>query len=177
MSIENQSVVNVLRTQFSRRQGWLEGTMTDVTDEVAHYTPPGVVNSIAALIAHIATELDFYIIGMTAGKEPLLTSSFAGKSGITELPTADKQHEWLREYGKTIKVDLAALNEYLQAVFVGIDTYLASLTDADLQEEKSVGSNRVVPFNRLDTMMRDISSHTGEISCIKGLQGLKGYPV
>lgn len=35
-SVENQSVVNVLRTQYSQRQDWLEGRMEGMTDEVAY---------------------------------------------------------------------------------------------------------------------------------------------
>ena len=148
--------------------------MEGVTDEEAHYTPPGSVNSIAAQMVHVVTELDFYLIGMVAGKEPLLKSSFAGKSGISEPPAADSQHEWLRKWGKTIRVDLSALHEYRQAVFTEIDSYLETLTDNDLQKEFKPGQTILSIF---DIMMRDIAIHTGEISCIKGLQDLKGYPV
>jgi len=153
-----------------------------VTDELAHYAPPGLVSSIAAQLVHIAVDLDFMMINMVAGQEPLLLNRFAGKSGFSQTPAPDGDWvEWLRAWlptwGKTAKVDLAALQEYRQAVFTEIDCLLASLTDDDLQQEKTfAGIGSTTLLFMFNWGIQDTFIHTGEIASIKGSQGLKGYP-
>ncbi|MEM7343308.1 MAG: DinB family protein [Chloroflexota bacterium] len=172
--MSNQSAVNVVRDQYSQMKGWLDGTMEGVNEELAHYDPPGLPVSIGAQAAHVVTGIDFFLLGLAAGKAPLLTSSFSEKSGISSPPPAGG--DWV-EWASTVKVDLPAMHAYSNAVFAAVDDYLASLSDEDLYTEKefgSAGSQTVLwAFNIL---ILNTYSHVGEISCIKGMQGLKGYP-
>lgn len=172
--MSNQSAVNVLRAQYGLMQGWLEGTMNGVTDELAHFDPPGLASPIGAQAGHIASGIDFFVIGLAAGKPPLLTSRFAGKSGMSEAPPAGAG---FAEWSQRVKVDLPALDAYTKAVFAEVDTYLASLTDEELHKEKEFGGagNQTVLW-ALNIIILNTFSHTGEISVIKGMKGLKGYP-
>ena len=83
--MSNQSAVNVLRMQYSQMQEWLEGTMQGVTAEVAHYDPPGAASPIAGQAAHVITGMDFFLVGLAAGKQPLLMSSFDLTYGFSLL--------------------------------------------------------------------------------------------
>ncbi|HMQ51283.1 MAG TPA: DinB family protein [Anaerolineae bacterium] len=172
--MSNQSAVNVLRTQYGQMQGWLNGTLEGLTDEIIHYNPPGIVSSIAGQLAHIVTGMDFFVLGLAAGQTPLFVSSFAEKSGISEPPP--QGGDW-SAWGKRVKVDMPLLNAYSQAVFAEVDNYLASLSDDDLQREKEFGpAGSQTVLWALNVFILNTYCHTGEIACIKGLKGLKGYP-
>ena len=171
--MSTQNAVNLLQSQYKQMQDWLLGAMDGVTDEVAHYQPGGLATPIAAQIVHLVTGLDFFLLGFGADKAPLLASSFADKSGISEPPPEGGDwHEW----GNWVKVDLEAFHQYATAVFDEVDTYLASLSDADLEVTKTFGQagEQTVAW-ALGIMLLNTYSHTGEIAVIKGLQGLKGY--
>ncbi|MCB0090880.1 MAG: hypothetical protein KDE54_23455, partial [Caldilineaceae bacterium] len=82
----SNSAVSLLRTQYKEAAGWLEGTMGGVTSAVAQYAPGGKATPIAGHIAHILSGLDFFVVGQVAGQAPLIASTFAGKTGISEPP-------------------------------------------------------------------------------------------
>ncbi len=73
----------------------------------------------------------------------------------------------------------SAVDAYRDAVWASTAAYLATLTEADLDRELEFrpGATMTVAsyFTRL--MVNNNFSHVGEISVVKGLQGLKGYPV
>jgi hypothetical protein len=77
-------------------------------------------------------------------------------------------------------MDLPAFNAYAQAVYASIDDYLASLDDEAMErmiDLSSIGmGERKSGFVLSMILLGDTFSHCGEISCLKGLQGLKGYP-
>jgi hypothetical protein len=73
---------------------------------------------------------------MLKGEAPLFAATWAGKTGVSELPPmADPDApgfpDW-SEWGRRVKIDLASLREYAKAVYAGTDEYLASLSDDDL---------------------------------------------
>jgi hypothetical protein len=77
-------------------------------------------------------------------------------------------------------VDLAEAKAYAQAVYAASDAYLASLTPDALDAEvdlSGLGMGKVslgwMIANLVVGHMHDLM---GEISCLKGLQGAKGYP-
>jgi len=79
-----------------------------------------------------------------------------------------------------LRVDLPAAREYAKAVYANSDQYLASLTPDDLDtpiDLAGVGGSKVTLGHVLS---RSVVAHAdniaGEISCLKGLQGLQGYP-
>ena len=57
------------------------------------------------------------------------------------------------------------------------DAYLATLTPADLETEiEALGTKQPLGSFLGAGLVAHINWHTGEISCVKGLQGAKGYP-
>jgi hypothetical protein len=170
----NQSAVNLLRDQYKQSFNWLQGTMQGVTDEVANRVLGERVATIAGHVAHTVTGADFMLVAAVAGKAPLMMSTFQGKSGISEPPPQGA--DWLA-WGQRVKLDLSAFHEYAVAVFNAVDEYLASISDADLQEEVETPFGKETKARWFNIMELNTYSHTGEIACLKGLQGLKGYPV
>ena len=169
---DKNSAINLLRAQYKQCQEWLEGTMQGVTPEVASYAPEGNISPISGQIAHSLTGLDFFLLNVAAGKAPLLTTTFAGKAGISEPPP--QGGDWV-EWGRKVQVDLPAVHEYGKALFAAVDEYLASLTDADLEREVEFPFGKYPLSWVFNIMLLNTHSHTGEISVLKGLQGLKGY--
>jgi hypothetical protein len=179
----SNNVVTLLREQLKGAGQVLEGTMEGVAAEHAQWTPPGTANPLGATYAHILTTEDALINGIIKGAAPLFASTWAGKIGVSEpLPSPDPNKPGLPDWAawsRRVQVDVAALREYAQAVYAAADEYLASVSDEDLGRsidlsglglgERSVGS-------LLGTVIANTHWHTGEIACLKGLQGLRGYP-
>ncbi len=172
----HNSAVTLLRSQYGAAHNvWLEGTMKGVTAEQAHWAPPGRALPIAAHYAHVVIGEDVLLASMVRKVTPLAMGAFAGKAGVSEPPPMGPWDEW----GRRVQVDLDALRQYAQAVYAGTDEYLATLSDADLSQEidlSAVGFGMQPLGNFLSIMCMNVIAHTGEISVIKGLQGLQGYP-
>jgi hypothetical protein len=173
--------VEFARQAIKSGHEWLEGTMADVTPEQAHWIPPGVAHPIGALYAHVLTGEDMLVHAMLKQAPPLFASSWAGKTGLSE-PMPMPGPEWGKhaQWARSVKVDLPQLKAYAQAVYAATDEYLATLTDADLSRPFDMTSfgmgMQTVGWVIGLLLINHIGTETGEISCAKGLQGLKGYP-
>lgn len=174
-----KTAVNFLLEQLKEAHQWTNGTMEGVTDEVAAFMPPGKANPIAGLYSHLLMSEDFFINGLLKGGAPMFASSWKDKTGASEVqPT-----EWEKAYPKwlkEVKVDMAKMSEYTKAVYKESEDYVASLTDKDLDREIDM-SMFGMGKRKLGTVLGGlIIGHArdlmGEISAIKGIQGLKGYP-
>lgn len=173
------TAVSVLLEQLKDAHQAISATMDGVTDEVAAFTPPGKANPIAGTYAHLIMSEDFFVQGMLKKGQPLFEGEWKDKTGASEVqPT-----EWETAYPKWLKevtVDIAQMNDYAKAVFAASEAYVATLNDEDLGEE--------IDMSMFGMGMRPISSFIGgliiahardihgEISVLKGIQGLKGYP-
>jgi hypothetical protein len=159
---------------FQSMHEFLENTIADVTADQAAWQPPGRAHTIAANYAHVVAGEDGVVNGMVRGAAPLLAGRFAGKTGISEPPP--RGFEW-DDWARRVSIELPALREYASAVYAATDEYLASISDADLEREVEVGPGKFSLARFLTIMMGNVAWHTGEIACLKGLQGVKGYPV
>ncbi len=156
--------------------GIYQSTLAGLTQEQADRQPGGACHSIAADIAHLATAEDFLINGLGFGKQPLALSAMEGKTGLSELPPRGDWGAW----AKTVQVDLSALRAYQQAVFANTEAIIEGLTDDDLNrvvDMTALNFGQVpMPLFLLMFAGAHTSMHTGEISALKGQQGLQGYP-
>lgn len=169
----------ILLEQLKSAHSVLEQTMDGVTDEVAHFMPPGKANPIAGTYAHLVFSEDFFSQGLLQGKKPLYQTKFKGKTGASELQPV----EWEKAYPKWLKevtVDVTQFRTYAKAVFAESEAYVATLTDADLEKEVDLSAMGMGKKKVHDFIANLMSSHAnsimGEISVLKGIQGLKGYP-
>lgn len=153
----------------------LEMVVQDVTDEIAYARPPGTANPIAATYAHAITGLDSIPARLLQGKQPLYETTWEDRTGISE-PQQHQDSEWARR----VRVDLDAARAYGQAAYEATDAYIAGLTDADLAREIDLTAFglgvRTVSWCLTALVTGHLNNMAGEISVLKGIQGLPGYP-
>ena len=170
-------ILDMLRQQFKECSDWLGATMQGVTSGQAHWKPTGTANPLGATYAHALLTLDVVANVAIKGGAPLSATTWATKVGISEPPPVDDVTSW-GPWARLVQVDLDALRAYGQAVQGSVDQVLMSLTDTDLTRavETPFGSNTVL-FMITGVLIGHTRDHTGEISCLKGLQGAKGYVI
>ena len=167
--------VSLLRQQIRSAHEIVEGTVADLTSEQAHWMPAGKALAAGPLFVHLASGEDLFLNMMT-GRQPLAMGAYAGKTGASEPHPMGGYDEWAQR----VKVDLPQLRGYVQAVFKNTEEYVASLKPEDLDNEldltsSGLGKMSLGAFITLTAVIHT-SNHIGEISCLKGLQGAKGYP-
>jgi DinB superfamily len=158
---------------------FLEGTMADVTPEQLTWDPPGRAFSIGANYAHVLGAEDMTIQGLLRGKDPLAASTWSGRTGASEAPPLGPDVD-LKGWSQRAKLDLAAMRRYGEAVHAATDEYLASIQPGELDgpiDLSRFGFGQQTVLFVLTAILANASLHTGEISCLKGQQGAKGYPV
>lgn len=167
--------VSLLSAQVKQAHEIVSGTVSDLTSEQAHWAPGGKAHGIAPLFVHLVSAEDMFLNMMT-GRQPQAMGAFAGKTGASEPHPMGDYGDWAQR----VKVELPQLNEYAQAVFKSTEDYVASLSPEDLDRELDLSSAGMgkMGLGSFITMISVIhaSNHVGEISCMKGLQGAKGYP-
>ena len=170
----------VLRQMFAQMHVWLEGTMQDVTAEGCHWQPRGrVVPAGAHYAHHVMGSEDMIFNLLIRNATPLALSTWQGKTGLSE-PHPRPMGEW-DAWARRVQIDLPALRAYAQAVYANTDAYLASLTieewhrQVDMAAIGRPGQQQTVGY-WLTNILLDGAGHSGEISAVKGLQDLQGYP-
>jgi hypothetical protein len=175
----NNFASQVLLNQLKAAHTALEQTMDGVTDEVAHFMPPGKANPIAGTYAHVVFSEDLFIHGFLEKTKPLMETTFKGKTGASEMHPMEWEvayPKWLKE----VKIDIKKFRKYAKAVFAESEKYIATLSDTDLEKDVDMSSFGMGTKKVHDFIANLINGHAypimGEISVLKGIQGLKGYP-
>ena len=164
--------------------------------------PPGTANPIGVLYWHTVSYVDQIVhewcmppfkeiaieewsaaksagrdLGM--GHSPLRHSAGWQEKVVITLPPENPEDPYweVRAVRGGLRVNLAALHDYAQATKQTLLSWVASLAPEDLE--------RLIPtpigeFN-MDQLLESfiighINNHSGEISALKGCQGIKGYP-
>jgi len=167
--------ISLLSAQVREAHQVVAGTIGDLTSEQAKWKPGGKAHSIAPLLAHIAAAEDLFLNMMT-GRQPLAMGPYANKTGASEPHPMGDYGDWAGR----VTVDLPQFREYVKAVFKNTEEYIAGLKPEELDKEMDLTSAGLgkMSLGAFITMTSVIhpSNHIGEISCLKGLQGAKGYP-
>jgi hypothetical protein len=180
----------------------LEQLVSDLTQEQADWLPPGKANPIGALYWHIVAYADQYVhewcmapfryitfeewlearcakreLGM--GQAPLRHCAGWQEKVVIALPleNPDDPYWEVRNMREGLRVDLPALHDYARATAHTLLSWVASLTPEDLERTIStpIGDLNLGQILEL-FIIAHINNHSGEISALKGCQGLKGYP-
>lgn len=169
----------ILVNQLKAAHDALEQTMEGVTDEVAHFIPPGTANPIAGTYAHLVFTEDLFVHNFLTKTQPLMETTFKDKTGASEAQPMDWRvayPKWLKE----VKLDVKQFRKYAKAVFAASEEYVKSLNDADLEKDVDMSSFGMGTRKVYDFIANLISGHVypimGEVAVLKGIRGLKGYP-
>ena len=166
--------ISLLRKQMRDAHELLESTVSDLTPEQLHFAPPGRALPVGAAYAHVIFSEDILVQHMK-GEAPLFESGTP--TGASEPHPNFMREDWnvYPAWTHRVRFDLAQLKAYAQQVYANTDAWLATLTDADLEKQDSFLQQDVAHM-----ISRAIIAHadnlTGEISAMKGVQGLQGYP-
>jgi hypothetical protein len=170
----------VLRQMFAQMHVWLESTVRDLTAESCHWQPSGRVVPAGAHYAHHVMGSEDMIFNLVIRKAtPLALGAWQGKTGVSELHP--KPMSAWDDWARRVQIDVPAVREYAQAVYANTDAYLASMTieewyrPVDLSAIGRPGQQQTAGY-WLTNILLDGAGHSGEISAVKGLQGLQGYP-
>lgn len=176
MSVAENPVSAMLRAQFQTAHRTLEGTMQGLSAEQAHWAPPGKALPIAGHYAHVLAAEDFFVKGLIQGAPPLARTTMEGKTGISEPPTPGDWSEWAHR----VRVDLPLAETYAASVFAATDAFLASASPEELNravDASAIGLGQQTVGSLVSGLLLNAAWHCGEISCLKGQQGEKGYPI
>lgn len=169
-----KNAINFLQGQFQGAHDLLTNTLADLTPQQAHYSAGAKTVPIVAHFGHVVVSEDMIVNGLLKHGTPLFASA---PTGFSELPP--QQPPW-DEWGRRVKVDLKQANTYAQQVYAATNAYIASLEDDALAQPldlTALGLGMQTVGFMLGGLVLNVYLHTGEISCLKGLQGLKGYPI
>ncbi len=156
------NTVELLQYSLATAFGILGQVTADLTQEQAAWTPPGTASSIGAIYWHTLTYVDYFVRNYCIeGKRQPETA----ESRPAEL--------WMQD----VQVDLSELHAFARQVESTAQDWLASLTPADLERRLHTTIGELNVGQMLAAyIVWHINAHCGEISALKGCQGLKGYP-
>jgi hypothetical protein len=174
--------VELLRRIVRDARQVLDGTMADVTQAQVDFIPPGIANPLGATYAHVVCTEDMVVQGMFRQAAPLFASSWADRTGLSEpMPTPGPDWPNYGPWTRRVKVDLAGVRAYAQAVAAETDYWLAGLSESDLDRPVDL-TGAGLGQHTLDSAIallvaNHIGTETGEIAVLKGVQGARGYPL
>lgn len=134
----------------------------DLTQEQADWRPPGTASTIGSIYPHILTYVDYYVRNYFVEGKPQPQTV---ESRPTEL--------WMQD----IQVDLSELHTCADQVRSTAQNWLSSLAPEDLERRAlttvgEISEDQAVVLS----IIWHVNADCGQISALKGCQGLKGYP-
>lgn len=156
----------LLRRQFGLAHDLLDAALEGLPAEAVHRRPPGTTAPAGACYAQIVLCEDLSVNGVLAARTPLALSSWAGRTGLSELPPLAGTTDW-RVWARRVRLDLSELRPYARAVYAATDAYLAALPDEALD---SAHGER--PACLLSALLLTLSMRRGEIACVAAGMGV-----
>jgi hypothetical protein len=163
---------DLLRQQFAGAHSLLETVVADVDKKALTYSVPNsTISNIGTIYVHVVVGEDFLINGLAMGRPPVFNAEWSAKTGIPQFERPNVERLDISN------INLDAFREYANAVFASTDAGIANLTDEQAQKPVQFPGP---PTNTLQFIanigLSHMSGHCGELSALKGIQGLKGLP-
>lgn len=171
----------VLLTAIKQSHWLLNATFEDVDDELANRPAPGNANPLGTAYAHVVQAEDAVINTMIQGKPPLSSTTREGKTGVDlPMPMHGLVEGDMGAWFRNAKVDVEVLRSYAAEVFARTEEFVAGAGDAELGRAIDMSFVGLGQKSVADVITMLVIQHcdnfSGEISAIKGVFGLKGYP-
>jgi DinB superfamily len=172
--------VALLREALADAHGALERTVTGLDQDALEWVPPGTANPIGATLAHVVVSEDVMVNAILTTRGPLMASAYAERTGLSEpMPMPGPAWADYAAWARRLRVDQAALLDYGRAVWAASDAFLAGCDPDDLGRELDLSplgrGHRTLGWAVVRLLCAHVDSITGEIACLKGLQGRGGY--
>ena len=162
-----------VQEQMANVRAQIDTVIKDITDEQFNWPPPGTVSPISAILIHMLAGEDYFIQTVLQDKPSCWGVQVWGpKIGVKSPP--EQGCSW--EEFKTVKILVAPVLAYEQAIRASTDTYLADLTVEELDRRVNFAGNELPAAEVLMTLVVHSAGHAGEIAAVKGMQGIKGLP-
>jgi hypothetical protein len=156
------NTVELLQFSMGAAFDILSQVTADLTQEQADWKPPGKANSITNVYWHTLTYVDYFV----------RTYCVEGKR---QPETVESRPDVLRL--QDVEADLSELHQFAGEVRDTVQGWLSSLTPADLDRMRHTTAGEMNVGQMLELyIVWHINAHCGEISALKGCQGLQGYP-
>ena len=161
--------------------------LKDLSPEQLSWQPDNHDSSIIFALWHAYRAEDDLVLGFV-GRRPTVFASqdWARRLPVSETGVSPFGNGMSREQIGRIRLDPAEVLAYARAVGDGVASYLASLTDAEAEEEIALPFFKGV-YEGVDSVPRSeaivffsiahVTEHLGEVQFLKGLLGLKGAPL
>lgn len=162
----------VLKNAFETVHMVFNAVTADMTDEAARYEAPGgTLPNAAAIIAHTLWGEDM-VVNAALERRTLLESGRFAPTGMAS-PMNAMTPEFLAQ-----SFDLKALREYADAVFANTSSGLETISAAALDRmlPTPLGTQMDAASFMASFGVVHVGVHTGDISALKGVQGLRGLP-
>lgn len=171
-------VIDLLRHQVRDTYAWLEMTLEDVSEAQANWNPPGTANSIAAVYAHTIIAADVGFSTQIHGIMPLIAASYGGRIGLSEM--AQPLRDW-NAWASRMQADWSLLRRYGRDVKEHVERLVDAATEEHLEKPIDMTPVGLGIWKGVDIFnlhgINHIRIHGGEIACLKGLQGGRGWSV
>jgi hypothetical protein len=171
----NATRLDLLRAEARSSHEWLRTIVEGVTNAQAQWRPPGRANTIAATYAHIVRNQDEDMNHGFLGQPMLSEGAWRGKTGLPASWGDSDESEWDIDAA----INWSALRSYGDAVGSWLIEAVDRLTEDDLESVAKLTTPDRPRWFGIDVVRlsvgRHVWMHGGEISCLKGLQGEKGY--
>ena len=156
------NTVDLLQFSLGAAFDLLRQVTADLTQEQAAWRPPGIANTIGAVYRHTLTYVDHYVRNYCIDGKP---QPVTVDSRPPEL--------WMQD----VQVELSELHAYAGQVQSAAQDWISSLSPADLEHKRHTTAGEVNVGQMVELfVIWHMNAHCGEISALKGCQGLKGYP-
>jgi len=160
--------IDYARTHVEGALDFLATCAKDMDEAQYNHKPDGKCNPAAKLHAHALSGADFFVTALLAG-QPSKWPDFASQTGLPENA--------MEIWGSDATISPSVMQAYAEAIKGPILEYIDTLSDEDLDREIDT---RFAGTQTIAWVLQLVGSHTvghaGEISAVKGTQGLQGLP-
>ncbi len=171
--------MDLVRDEIKHARENFTGMVANITQEMLRVDPGAKAFPLGATWAHAIFTEDIIIHNMLQKESALYETIYKDAAGVNmPMPPMDSGWSEANElWAKSVKVDLPKLRAYQEAVFVETDKYILNLHDDEFDAELDLGTwgKKRVWYILYEMVAAHMSSSTGEISVLKGLQGVRGY--
>jgi hypothetical protein len=165
------NIQSFLQMQYRESHKLLEAAVADCKPDMLSKRHPGsTINSIGAIYGHTVFGEDGIINGLIRGAKPVYyANGWAEQIGL-EMPQGGLEPDW------SPAIDLAAFSQYAKDVHTTTEAWLGSASDEELAKIVNAGFAPPMPASALlgTLMLWHVGTHQGEISALKGVDGLVG---